>query len=642
MRATMSELMRPMRGIMTAADKPKMSFRIAAALVALGVGAGSADAKAATVSSYVDRPPTDDVIYFLLPDRFENGDPSNDRGGLEGDRLTTGYDPEHKGFFHGGDLKGLIARLDYIQDLGATAIWLGPIYKNKPVQGPPGDESAGYHGYWITDFTSVDPHYGSDADMTALVEAAHARGMKVYLDIIVNHTADVIKLRECHDPEYAGADKTTNGCPYRDKANYPYSTRGGATGEPINAGFLGDQPPFQTGENFEKLIRDDYAYTPYVPAGEENVKSPAWLNEPRYYHNRGDSNWVGESALYGDFSGLDDLLTEDPRVLAGFIEIYGDWIERYRIDGFRIDTARHVGPEFWQTFSAAMIGRAKEAGIPNFFIFAEAYDPTAAGLARFTRVDKLPQVLDFAFQSAVQDVVVNGAPARRLADLFQFDALYEGGDAATARMPVFIGNHDMGRFATFISQKLPGAGDNEKLARLKLAHAMMFFLRGVPVIYSGDEQGFNSDGNDQAAREDMFPSKVASYNDNDLIGTEATTAQSNFDRSHSLYRFIADMAKIYQENEPLRRGAQVVRAAETDGGVFAVSRLAPDGGEYLIAFNASDKDRTLQVMIDPRSDSWKRIYGDCAKRSTAPGSVAVSAPAFGFSVCKSNKWNAIQ
>ena len=100
--------------------------------------------------AFRERLPQDEVIYFLLPDRFENGDPANDRGGLKGDRLVTGFDPTAKGFYHGGDLKGLTARLGYIQDLGATAIWVGPIFRNKPVQGPAGQESAGYHGYWIT------------------------------------------------------------------------------------------------------------------------------------------------------------------------------------------------------------------------------------------------------------------------------------------------------------------------------------------------------------------------------------------------------------------------------------------------------------------------------------------------------------
>src|SRR5215216_4867876 len=204
-------------------------------------------AAAWSATDFRARRPEDEVVYFVLPDRFENGDASNDAGGLTGDRLTTGFDPTHKGFYHGGDLKGLIARLDYIQGLGATAIWLGPIYKNKPVQGGPGQQSAGYHGYWITDFTRVDPHFGTDADMRAFVDAAHARGMKVYLDIITNHTADVIQYREC----------PISGCAYRSKADYPYSRQGGVDGAPINSGFAGDDAP--TAANFAQLNRADYA-----------------------------------------------------------------------------------------------------------------------------------------------------------------------------------------------------------------------------------------------------------------------------------------------------------------------------------------------------------------------------------------------
>src|SRR5262245_14905959 len=148
-----------------------------------------AEARAAGAS--LDRPVDDEVVYFLLPDRFENADKSNDHGGLEGDRYQTGFDPASKGFYHGGDLKGVLSRLDYIQSLGATAVWLAPVFKNKPVQGAKGEESAGYHGYWVTDFTRVDPHFGTEQDLKALVDAVHARGMKFYMDIITNHTADV-------------------------------------------------------------------------------------------------------------------------------------------------------------------------------------------------------------------------------------------------------------------------------------------------------------------------------------------------------------------------------------------------------------------------------------------------------------------
>ena len=149
------------------------------------------------------------TAYFVLLDRFQNGDKSND------DQGHGEYDPKDNDCFQGGDLKGLLSRLDYIQGLGATAIWLGPIYKNKPVQGLdpaslPSVESAagvsaGYHGYWITDFTAVDPHFGSDADLRALVDAVHSRGMKIYLDIITNHTADVISYRECATSSCPGA-----------------------------------------------------------------------------------------------------------------------------------------------------------------------------------------------------------------------------------------------------------------------------------------------------------------------------------------------------------------------------------------------------------------------------------------------------
>ena len=152
---------------------------------------------------------TRERFYFVMADRFANGTQDNDRGGLTGGPLTTGFDPTHKGFYHGGDLRGITEKLDYIKDMGTTAIWLTPSFKNKPVQGGPGKESAGYHGYWITDFTQIDPHLGTNADMEALIDAAHAKGMKVFFDIITNHTADVIDYEE---GQYT----------YRSKAAFPY------------------------------------------------------------------------------------------------------------------------------------------------------------------------------------------------------------------------------------------------------------------------------------------------------------------------------------------------------------------------------------------------------------------------------------
>ena len=368
----------------------------------------------AALADYRARPESDAIIYFVLPDRFENGSRANDRGGLKGDRLVTGFDPASKGFYNGGDLKGLTARLDYIAGLGATTIWLGPISQNRPVQGAKGQESAGYHGYWITDFTRVDPHFGTNAELKALVDAAHARGMKVYLDNVTNHTVDIIQYRECSD----------SVCAFRSRGDFPYSRS--AAAEPINQGFAGDH--IQTAENFARLTRPDFAYTPYIPKGLERAKTPAWLNDPIYYHNRGDSTFRGESSQFGDFVSLDDLATEHPRVVQGFIEIYGGWIDEFGVDGFRIDTAQHVNPEFWQAFAPAMQARAKAKGIANFAMFGEiASDEMGPGrLARHTRVDKLPGVLDFAFSAAAIQAIAGNAPTSVLTRLYADDPLYEG------------------------------------------------------------------------------------------------------------------------------------------------------------------------------------------------------------------------
>ncbi|WP_374420352.1 alpha-amylase family glycosyl hydrolase [Novosphingobium arvoryzae] len=597
------------------------SFLLAASALTMAI---PATAQTPAPTDFRARTPEQEVVYFVLPDRFENGDPKNDKGGLKGDRLSTGYDPTAKGFYHGGDLKGLTQRLDYIQGLGATAIWFAPIFKNKPVQGPKGDESAGYHGYWVTDFTQVDPHFGTNAEFKAFVDAAHARGMKVYMDIIANHTADVIRYREGDAASYA----------YRGKADYPFSRRGGLKGAAINPGFNGDAD--FSPENWARLTDPTFAYTPYVPKGEETVKVPAWLNDPIHYHNRGDTNWVGESSLYGDFVGLDDLATESPRVVQGMIEIYASWIERFGIDGFRIDTARHVNPEFWQAFVPAMLETARAKGIPNFHIFGEVAtsDVDPALTARWTRIAGLPSNLDMAFAAAAQRVVSGKAGTDVFARLLEDDALYEGGAPAATRLPTFLGNHDFGRFSMFVKQANPTASDEELLARVALGHAMLLTLRGVPVIYYGDEQGFVSDCNDQLARENMFPSKVAVYNDNDLIGTDATTAQSNFDPAHPLYRHIAALVDVRQSTPALQSGLTRIRHFSDKPGLLVVSRFDPKTGrEVVLAYNTSAQPVTNTVAIEPASLKFAPLAGQCPVEANAPGSVTVTLPPFGFAVC---------
>lgn len=604
-------------------------LRSALARVALAAAAFAASAPASAQSAdYRARLPEDEIIYLLMPDRFENGDRTNDTGGMTGPASVTGFDPTRKAYYHGGDLKGLIARLDYIRNLGATAIWLTPVFRNKPVQGSGASESAGYHGYWGLDFTRIDPHFGTDADYRALVDAAHARGMKVYFDIVINHTADVIKYREC-------ADKF---CPYRSQAEYPYTRRGGTAGAEINGGFTGLDAADQTAANFARLTRPDHAYTPFVPAGEVRAKVPDWLNDLGYYHNRGESSFRGESSSFGDFAGLDDVFTEHPRVVAGMIEIYGRWIDDYGIDGFRIDTARHVNIEFWQAFVPAMLARAAKRGIPNFHIFGEVMEFEPGQLARFTRVDRLPSVNDFALQAALVEAIAKDGATDKVTDVFRGDALYEGGEATARRLVTLTGNHDVLRFARAVREARPKASGGEVLQRVRLANAVILLARGVPALYYGDEQGFVGIGagvevKDQDSREDMFATRVASFRDAERLGATGLR-EDHFDPAHPLYRAFAELARLRTREPALRRGRQVSRVSGPTPGLLAFSRIGADGEEILAAFNTGNSPIDGHVIVEGRSRRWTSLLSACEPASAASASYRVRVPALDFIVCK--------
>ena len=396
----------------------------------------------------VRQPGSDERFYFVMTDRFANGDPANDEGGLTGDRLATGFDPSDKGFYQGGDLAGLRQNLDYIEDLGTTAIWLTPSFLNRPVQGEGADVSAGYHGYWITDFTRIDPHLGTNAELEALIDDAHARGLKVYFDIITNHTADVV-------------DYVEGTYDYVDQATAPYKDADGNPFDPADHAGTGSFPALDAATSFP--------YTPVIESADQDVKVPAWLNDPTLYHNRGNSTWEGESVTYGDFSGLDDLMTEHPTVVDGFEEIYQAWID-LGIDGFRIDTVKHVNFEFWEEWSTEIQDYARAHGKDEFFTFGEVYDADAAKTSPYVRRTDMSSVLDFSFQSAATSYA-SGNSAQRLADLYASDDLYTTPHSSGAALPTFLGNHDMGRVGYMLAGCRRPARARRAGARAHVPHA---------------------------------------------------------------------------------------------------------------------------------------------------------------------------
>ncbi|MGW5578796.1 pullulanase-type alpha-1,6-glucosidase [Micromonospora chokoriensis] len=545
-------------------------------------------------------------FYFVLPDRFANGDPRNDTGGLAGDRLRTGLDPTDKGFYHGGDLKGVIDRLDYIQGMGTTAIWLAPIFKNRPVQGSGDDISAGYHGYWITDFTEVDPHFGTMADMKRLVKLAHQRGIKVYLDVIVNHTADVIKYAQ---GSYGYVDKAAS--PYTDAQGRAFEDRNYADGS----------------RAFPPVDRESFPYTPtFDEPKDATVKVPAWLNDVTMYHNRGDSTFAGENSEYGDFFGLDDLWTERPEVVRGMTKAYGDWIGATGVDGFRLDTVKHVNMDFWPQFSQGIERAAEKAGKKDFFMFGEVYSADPEISSRYVRQGGLPATLDFAFQEAARGYTAGAGSAKALADVYARDDLYAARNTDAGRLTTFLGNHDMGRIGSFVAGG--GTDPASHLRRDQLAHQLMFLTRGQPVVYSGDEQGFTGPGGDKDARQDMFASKVPDYLDDDLLGTDRTHASDQFDTGHPLYRTIAELGRLRQAHPALRDGVQVTRYAAGGPGVFAASRVAPaDRIEYVVAVNNADTAQTVTVDTWSAGATFTGIYGGSQTATAgADGRLALTVP----------------
>ncbi|PKI02894.1 alpha-amylase family glycosyl hydrolase [Glaciecola sp. 33A] len=524
-------------------------------------------------AGYLTRDVKEDVFYFVMPDRFNNADPDNDNGDPNRPISFGGLDKTSKWAFHGGDILGVETKLNYLQNMGITAIWMTPLLRNRAIQ----SDGFGHLGYWIMDFTEIDPHFGTNEDLRSLIDAAHARGIKVFFDIITNHTADVMRYKECLNADGTFI-KTQPGCEYK-------STEQVANGD---------------------------TYTPFVLDPQKAFQFPEWLSDPTYYNNQEDRFWQVKNVISGDFAGLDDLKTSDPKVVAGMTQIFKNIIDEFKPDGFKIDTAKHVDLRFWRSLGPAIIAHAKTVGIPNFHIFGEVYDGNPAVLSKFTTAGKLPSVLDFGFHFNVKDSLFENKDINRLGQLFDNDDYYRDADSAPDLLMNFLSNHDTGRVGWFINQGFKNISEAEKLQRSVLAHAFMFMSRGIPVVYYGDEQGFTGYGGDVDSREDMDPSLVKMYNDNALIGTRQTTADDNFNQKHPIYQSLQKFAKLRADHKALQTGVHQNRLIDNVNRIVAFSRIDADEKiEYLAIFNMGMQTRNISIKVD--SLSYSSVFGNNAK-----------------------------
>jgi len=413
-------------------------------LVALGCGADAGRPDAGLPTE--ERGWQDEVVYQLLTDRFANGSTANDTG----ESCATCY--------QGGDWVGIRQQLDYLADLGITAIWISPIATNvDDVIG------AGYHGFWPLALDQVNTHFGSEEELKALVDECHARGIRVLIDVVLNHLGPIFYY-----------DINGNGM--------------------YDAGELA--PTYQS-----QGIPGDIVF-------HEGV-SPVEFANPDWYHRRGEIVDFNdpEQSEYGDFEGgLRDLDSTREDVRQALLSVTLDWLDRVEFDGIRFDAAKHVEDSFFPWFLGEL-----RAAHPGLLAVAEAFDGDVGRLAEFTTARGFDSVLDFAVKYQAFDAVfVNGATTSAFADLHvaqraaYADTAQEGGAGVAPRdIPMrFLDNHDVPRFRSLV----PDA------AKMKAALAYLLTMDGVPVLYYGTEQDF-AGGGDPDNREAMWNSGYAKDGD---------------------------------------------------------------------------------------------------------------------------------
>ena len=513
-----------------------------------------------------------DLIYFVMPDRYKDGDKKNNDNG--------GFNTSLTAFYHGGDLKGLTGTcepgddgLARIKSLGFTAVWLTPVVTQQEAIG----SGSGYHGYWGVDFLNVDPHLGTNADMLEFSKCAKKLGLKIILDVVTNHTGDVIK-------------------------------------------YLGNAA--------------------YIPAESKTLKNPSWLNNLSNYHNVGDTGscWGnGNCTKLGDFYGLDDLATEKPVVYKGWADVYGKWISKYGISGFRVDTARHVDDNFFKNWSPIIKSTAKKSDIKDFTIFGEVFDYSTFNLMTYVRQNKIETVLDFPFQAKATEYASGYSNAAALTALFENDDYYTSAQSSASNLVTFLGNHDVGRVGYTIASKRiqPTA---QLLPRTNLANALMYFSRGIPVVYYGDEVGMtgSNSGKDQFARQDMFATDIELWKNEVRVGGSPIGNGDAFSVTSQspVAKYLIKLAEIRKSNPALANGPMLERYSKYALYVISKKDVA-DNREYLVAFNNSDEDEVVEVTTATSGGEWTQILGT-TEVTTNHNKVTFNVPALSTIVLKAN------
>jgi len=387
------------------------------------------------------------VIYFVLIDRFQNGDASNDDQG-HGEFSLADDD-----CFQGGDLQGIRRRLPYIKRMGFDAIWITPPVHNQWIN--PYIRTRGYHGYWAYDFTRIDPHFGTLDDYKALVRDAHSLGLRVIQDIVVNHTGNYFTVSpEGYDPARPELNwRAVDGA-------YPPAHSPKAPNDPV---FRMNNPNIP-----EHKQAGVYNFTPNITD----------------FRNR-------EQTLTYAMGDLDDVNLKSPLALERFKEIYRYWIDEVGVDGYRVDTVYYTPEEFYEKFlydedpgSLGLKRFAERKGIKDFFVFGEVWSYDYRAIARYLkagRANRLDSAVDLPLNEALTQVFYRKAPTERLRQVLSARRRHHD------LWVNFLDNHDVERMWS-------RAG----WPAVRQSLVALFTLPGIPCVNYGTEAEL------ARARQNMF------------------------------------------------------------------------------------------------------------------------------------------
>ncbi len=481
----------------------------------------------------------DQWIYFLITDRFNNP-----------------LAPPHEqwdapvGSFQGGTFNGIREQLDYLKDLGVGAIWISPVLKN------PQYDVFAHHGYGVQDFLSIDPRFASDVErarrerefvedeLRLLIDEAHARGIYVIFDIVLNHVGNVFAYEgDRHD------------APWRDDGPYQIMWRD-AQGQ---ASAEWNSPPAIDDISPDALIW------------------PVELQHNEYYRRMGNafSRPIDIHEQAGDFYALKELNTAylQPHAVYGIshpvrailITAHQYLMAKFDIDGFRIDTLKYLEPDFASEFGSAIREYALTIGKKNFFTFGEVYDQEekiARFIGRNANADGdligVDAALDFPLFFKLPALSKGQLAPGEIAYMFQqrrrvTQSLISSQGEASGYFVTFIDNHDQHNRIHYVDPVDPHRYDDQ----VTLALACMFTLQGIPCLYYGTEQGLSGNG------------------DRPEYVREALWGKANaFDQYHPFYRTIQQLSEIRLKRPVIRYGRQYFRQVSGDGVNFGISNYA--------------------------------------------------------------------